>query len=155
MAQSPCFLSPLANSLLLSFLTPLYLLGNPPSCDRISPPWSQVACKLTSPSQPFPQSLPPPIPRTQVIKRLTMATSRIRRLLSGTDIFTNKQCIFAYLLNIFTALKFWHSFKSMFLEKVCARSNGVIFTRGVATGICATSSKWKVPFSLQWVIFEL
>ncbi len=39
---------------------PLYLLGNPPSCDRIRPPWSQVACKLTSPSQPFPQPLPPP-----------------------------------------------------------------------------------------------
>jgi hypothetical protein len=60
MAHSPCFLSPLADSLLLLFLTPLYLLGNPPSCDRIRPPWSQVACKLTSPSQPFPQSLPPP-----------------------------------------------------------------------------------------------
>ncbi len=27
---------------------PLHLLGNPPSCDRIRSPWSQVACKLTS-----------------------------------------------------------------------------------------------------------
>ncbi len=27
----------------------LRLLGNSPSCDRICPPWSQVACKLTSP----------------------------------------------------------------------------------------------------------
>ncbi len=52
MAQSPCFLSPPSN--------PLYLLGNPPSCDRIRPLWSQVACKLTSPFflNPFP--IPPP-----------------------------------------------------------------------------------------------
>ncbi len=55
MAQSPCFLSPLANSPLLPFLTPLYLLGNPPSCDRIRPPWSLVACKLYSP---FPSPCP-------------------------------------------------------------------------------------------------
>jgi hypothetical protein len=56
----PLAFSSLADSLLFPFLAPLYLLGNPPSCDRIRPPWSQVACKLTSPSQPFPQSLPPP-----------------------------------------------------------------------------------------------
>ncbi len=55
MAQFPCFLSPLVNSLLLPFLTPLYLLGNPPSCDRICPPWSPVACKLNSP---FPSPCP-------------------------------------------------------------------------------------------------
>jgi hypothetical protein len=47
--------NPLANSLLLPFLTPLYLLGNPPSCDRIRPPWSPVACKLNSP---FPSPCP-------------------------------------------------------------------------------------------------
>ncbi len=29
--------------------SPLLLTWNPPSCDRIHPPWSQVACKLTSP----------------------------------------------------------------------------------------------------------
>ncbi len=27
---------------------PLYLLGNPPSCEKIRPPWSPVACKLNS-----------------------------------------------------------------------------------------------------------
>ena len=58
-AHSPCFLSPLADSLLLPFLTPLYLLGNPPSCDRIRPPWSRVACKLTSPFQTL-SPIPPP-----------------------------------------------------------------------------------------------
>jgi hypothetical protein len=62
---------------------PSLLTWNPPSCDRIRPPWSQVACKLTSP---FPtlSPIPPPfqIPRTQAIKCLTMMTSGIRRLLS-------------------------------------------------------------------------
>ncbi len=55
----PLLLSPLADSLLLPLLTPFYLLGNPPSCDRIHPPWSQVACKLTSP---FPTLFPIPPP---------------------------------------------------------------------------------------------
>ncbi len=65
-------------------LNPLYLLGNPPGCDRIRPPWSQVACKLTSPFSTL-SPIPPPlqIPRTQVTKRLTMTTLRIRLLLSG------------------------------------------------------------------------
>jgi hypothetical protein len=47
-------------------LNPLYLLGNPPSCDRIRPPWSQVACKLTSPFStlsPIPPSSKFPEPR--------------------------------------------------------------------------------------------
>jgi hypothetical protein len=60
MAQSPCFLSPLADSLLLPLFNPLYLLGNPPSCDRIRPPRSQVACKLTSPFSTLSHSLPHP-----------------------------------------------------------------------------------------------
>jgi hypothetical protein len=51
------FYLPLLIPFFASSFSPLYLLGNPPSCDRIRPPWSQVACKLTSP---FPQSLPPP-----------------------------------------------------------------------------------------------
>ncbi len=59
MVHPPCFLSPLADSLLLPFRTPLYLLENPPSCDRIRPPWSQVACKLTSPI-PTLSPIPPP-----------------------------------------------------------------------------------------------
>ncbi len=58
MAHSPCFLSPLADSPLLPFPIPLYLLGNPPSCDRIRPPWSPIACKLNSPF-PFPCSYTP------------------------------------------------------------------------------------------------
>ncbi len=63
MAQSPCFLSPLAETPFAPLSNPLYLLGNPPSCDRIRPPRSQVACKLTSP---FPTLSPiPPPPNSQ------------------------------------------------------------------------------------------
>ncbi len=82
---SPCRFpfAPLSNPPLLTW--------NPLRCDRIRPPWSQVACKLTSPSStlsPIPPHLQ--IPRTQVIKCLTMTTSRLQLLLSGTDM-TNKQ----------------------------------------------------------------
>ncbi len=90
MAHSPCFLSPLTNSPLLPFAplsNPSLLTSNPPCCDRIRPPRSQVACKLTSSFSPFPQPSPFQIPRTQVIKRLTKTTLRIRHLLSGTVIF--------------------------------------------------------------------
>ncbi len=87
MAHFPCFivflcrfpftpLTPLSN--------PLSLTGNPPCCDRIRPPRSQVACKLTSPfSTPFP-TLPPPNSQNPGYQRLTKTTLRIRRLLSGT-----------------------------------------------------------------------
>ncbi len=83
MAHSPCFLSPLADSLLLPLLPlfPFLLTWNPPSCDRIRPPRSQVACKLTSPAP----TLPFQIPGTPITPRLTKTTSRwIRRLSSGT-----------------------------------------------------------------------
>ncbi len=56
----PLLLFPLADLLFAPPSNPLYLLGNPPSCDRIRPPWSQVACKLTSPFSALSQSLPPP-----------------------------------------------------------------------------------------------
>jgi hypothetical protein len=47
---------PLAEPLLNTF----YLLGNPPSCDRIRPPRSQVTRKLTSPFSALSHSLPTP-----------------------------------------------------------------------------------------------
>ncbi len=82
MAHSPCFCLPLQVSLCLPFL----LTWNPPSCDRIRPPRSQVACKLTPPlSQTFTRTLPFQIPRTPTAQCLTTTTSgTIRRLLSGT-----------------------------------------------------------------------
>ncbi len=79
----PLLLLPLLNPF-CPFLCPLYLLWNPPCCDRIRPPWSQVTPKLTSPSSPFPIPSPLQIPSTQVTKRLTKMTSRIRLFLSGT-----------------------------------------------------------------------
>jgi hypothetical protein len=66
MAQSPCSFLPLADSPLLPFLVSFYLLGNPPCCDRIRPPWSQVTRKLTSPSSTRPIPSPLQIPSTQV-----------------------------------------------------------------------------------------
>jgi hypothetical protein len=84
----PLLFVPLANSPLSPFAPlsdPLLLTWNPPSCDRIRPPQSQVACKLTSSDPPFSQTLPLQIPRTQLAQRLTTTTSGpIRRLLSGT-----------------------------------------------------------------------
>ncbi len=91
MAHSPCFpyfpllipLAPLSNPTLLTW--------NPPSCDRICPPQSQVACKLTPPIPPCPQTLPLQIPGTQFTQRLTKTTSRwIRHLLSGTLLFPDR-----------------------------------------------------------------
>jgi hypothetical protein len=55
----PLLLSPLARFPLLPFCTPFLLTWNPPSCDRICPPRSQVACKLTSPIAPLTQDPPP------------------------------------------------------------------------------------------------
>jgi hypothetical protein len=65
---------------------PLLLTWNPPSCDRIRPPRSQVACKLTSPFPTLSPNPPPSkFPESQVTQRLTKTTiRRIRRLLSGT-----------------------------------------------------------------------
>jgi hypothetical protein len=80
------FLSPLLNPLCSPFESPL-LTWNLPCCDRIRPPWSQVACKLTSPySTLSPTPTPLQNPRTQASKRRTMPTLRIRLLLSGTVI---------------------------------------------------------------------
>jgi hypothetical protein len=63
----PLAFSPLTNSPFSLFPNPFYLLGNPPCCDRIRPPWSQVACKPTSPSLTLPTPSPFQIPCTQVI----------------------------------------------------------------------------------------
>ncbi len=116
MAQSPCFLLPLLIPFCPLSLFPL-LTWNSPSCDRIRPPRSQVTRKLTSPFStlsPFPIPSPLQIPSTQVNKRLTMMTSRIRLLLSGTsttDTCTNDpsrycpiMCVILELLNPCTIL---------------------------------------------------
>jgi hypothetical protein len=99
MAHSPCFSSPLAASFLPSLSVPLLLpirprslTWNPPSCDRIRPPRSQVACRLTPFDPPSPQPSPFQIPCTPNTPRLTKTTSgTTRHLLSGTlAIFVRK-----------------------------------------------------------------
>jgi hypothetical protein len=49
---------------------PLSLTWNLPRCDRIRPPRSQVAYKLTSPLSTLSQPSPLQIPRTQVANAL-------------------------------------------------------------------------------------
>jgi hypothetical protein len=69
-------LAPLSNPLSLTWNTPCY--------DRIRPPRSQVACKLTSPFSTLSPTLPPPNSQNPGYQRLTKTTLRIRHLLSGT-----------------------------------------------------------------------
>ncbi len=78
MAHSPCFYLPLLAPFCLPLCSPFDLLSltwNPPSCDRIRPPQSQVACKLTPFDPPSPQPSPFQIPRTPITPRLTTTTS--------------------------------------------------------------------------------
>jgi hypothetical protein len=85
MAHSPCFLSPLASSLLLPFPTPSYLLGTLLAVTGSVHVGLRLLVNWPPLSQPSPQSLPLQIPRTQVTQRLTKTTlRRIWRLLSGT-----------------------------------------------------------------------
>jgi hypothetical protein len=88
MAHSPCFYLPLLIPFCLPLCSPfdpLSLTWNPPSCDRIHPPRSQVARKLTPLDPPSSQPSPFQIPRTPITPRLTTTTSGIiRHLLSGT-----------------------------------------------------------------------
>jgi hypothetical protein len=69
---------------------PPLLTWNPPSCDRIRPPQSQVACKLTPRYLTLSPNPPPPNSQNPITQRLTKTTSRwIRRLLSGTKLMEN------------------------------------------------------------------
>jgi hypothetical protein len=78
-------LSPLCPS-----FDPLSLTWNPPSCDKIRPPRSQVACKLTLLDPPPPQPSLFQIPSTPNTPRLTKTTSgTTRHLLSGTGLIGN------------------------------------------------------------------
>jgi hypothetical protein len=72
MAHSPCSFLPLLIPFLPPLSDPSLLTWNPPSCDRIHPPWSQVACKLTSHFSPLahipliPKSRPPGVSQIQI-----------------------------------------------------------------------------------------
>jgi hypothetical protein len=83
--------SPLASSLpllvpLCSTCNPLLLTWNPPSCDRIRPPRSQVACKLTSP---VPTLSPNPPPSNFPEPRLPSAS--LRRPQEHSGVFCPEQ----------------------------------------------------------------
>jgi hypothetical protein len=85
-------LSPLADSP-CSLFNPLSLTWNPPCCDRIRQPRSQVACKLTSPFSTLSPTLPPPNSQNPGNQRLTKMTLRIRHLLSGTLPSWGRHCL--------------------------------------------------------------
>jgi hypothetical protein len=86
-SYSPCY-SPLPIPL---FLESLLLTWNPSSCvARSRPPWSQVACKLTSPSLtlPIPNSHPPQgFPKLIVRPTKTPSRSRLHIFRNRKDIF--------------------------------------------------------------------
>jgi hypothetical protein len=87
-AHSPCFLSPLADFPLFPFY-PLLLTWNPPSCDRIRPPQSQVACKLTSPVPTLsPNSPPSKFPEPQ------LPSASLRRPQVESGIFCPEHLLF-------------------------------------------------------------
>ncbi len=78
------FLSPLADPFLLPFLVPFTYLETLLAVTGSVHLGLRLLVNWPPPSQPFPNPSPLQIPRTQVIKRLTMTTSIIRLLLSGT-----------------------------------------------------------------------
>ncbi len=78
-------LSPLADFLLLSLLIPFTYLETLLAVTGSIHPGLRLLVNWPPLSQPFPNPFPLQIPRTQVTKRLTMTTSRIRLLLSRTS----------------------------------------------------------------------
>jgi hypothetical protein len=87
MAQSPCFLFPLADSLLLPLLVPFTYLETLLAVTGSVHLGLRLLVNRPPLSQPFPNPSPLQIPSTQVTRRLTKTTSRIRLLLSGTVTF--------------------------------------------------------------------
>jgi hypothetical protein len=81
----PLLYLPLLIPLALPFV-PLLLTWNPPSCDRICPPQSQVACKLTL----FDPALPPHPPPSKFPESQSPCAS-LRRHQERPDIFCREQ----------------------------------------------------------------
>ncbi len=119
MAHSPCFFSPLADSPCSPF-NPLLLTWNPPRCDRIRPPRSEVACKLTSPVQPFPQTLPLQIPEPQ------LPSASLRRPQEQSGVFCPEQLLLLIVIALslqvsvfafFTSLSLWVTYESVIASR--------------------------------------
>jgi hypothetical protein len=90
----PLLLPPLADSPLSPFSTPFLLTWNPPSCDKIRPPRSQVACKLTSP---VPTLSPNPPPSKFPEPQLPSAS--IRRPQEESGVFCQEQYKLLYCIS--------------------------------------------------------
>jgi hypothetical protein len=94
MACSPCFSSPLADSLLLPFSTPFYLLGTLLAVTGSVHLGLRLLVNWPPLSQPFPQTLPPPNSQNPGYPAPPKTTlRRIRHLLSGTLTFLSLKVI--------------------------------------------------------------
>jgi hypothetical protein len=90
MAHSPCFFSP-CRSPFVPPSGPSSLTWNSPSCDRIRPPRSQVACKLTSPVPTlYPNPPPSKFPEPQ------MPSALLRRPQEQSGVFCPEQLLYTF-----------------------------------------------------------
>ncbi len=139
MAHSPCFLSPLADSPLLPFLIPLYFLGTLLAVTGSVHLGIRLLVNWPPLSQPFPQPSPLQIPRTQVTKRLTKTTLRIRHLLSGTSMMFSESLVCGN--QVFTVYEpvLWFVYPDLFISlwvrSVVFSSISVLFNESQACGI--------------------
>jgi hypothetical protein len=133
----------------LPLIHPFYLLGIPHSvwCDPC-PPWSQVACKLTSPS-PFPPHSLFPLPNgfPNSIVHPSKTTSRHRlHLVRNMCIYEGK----------FSASLFWTAEKRLVEQRCCCMLQGGEVGMTVqgniwpGLNICLCTVKWlaKVRYDL-------
>ncbi len=138
MAQSPCFLFPLADSLLLPFLVPFTYLetlfavtGSVHLGLRLLVNWPPL-------SQPFP--FPPhskfPVPRLNM--RLTTTTSRIRLLLSGTIL--DLVCHVFYESVMRCAVTDWNA-----CQYEIVSNSRPVFDQQEVRGVCAFG-RWNMYF---------
>jgi hypothetical protein len=148
MAHSPCFID---SPCLFPFPTPFSLTWNPLCCDRIRPPRSQVACKLTSPFLTLFPTLPPPNFQNPGYQRLTQTTLRIRHLPSGTL----KNIPSAFFLHICTILSTLNrnNLENLYFFKPLNTLNNVLTNYeffAVFSLIVKGSSKWFMMKNTSW-----
>jgi hypothetical protein len=158
MAHSPCFFpSPcwLPLPSLCSPFNPLLLTWNPPSCDRIRPPRSQVACKLTSLA---PTLSPNPPPSKFPEPQLPRAS--LRRPQEQSGIFCPEQECCTIRLSFVTpsvlssplSITLWHIVAEFYWSEGCGDIQPQLFWS--TSSHCQT--KPKVIFGLNFkVIYDL
>jgi hypothetical protein len=114
---------PLASSPLAPLFSPLQLTWNPPCCDRIRPPRSQVACKLT-PLFPSPGSYiplpkiptPPGFSRSKyTFIRTTLRTQPIKLAYSLNTVIPFSHSIISVNIQVSPC---WHIVLPLFVQNI-------------------------------------